>query len=103
MGQHFLFANATNSGIRFIHADILDVVQFAEDAQLRKFRDACQEHETQIRVARLEWAVEIPHYVPKRGQVLLLIHHIEKRGVIFVYQNNNLPAGLSISTSYKTL
>ena len=90
LGLHLLFTDTAEGSVWLVHADILNVVQFAENTQLRELRDACQEHETQIRVARLERAVEVPHHVPKRGQVLLFMDHVEKRSVIFVYQYDYL-------------
>jgi len=43
--EQFLLGDAANAGIGFVHADIGDVVQLAEDAELREFSDTCKEHE----------------------------------------------------------
>jgi hypothetical protein len=101
-GSAFPLRYATNSAYRFIHADILDVVHFAEDAQLREFRDTCQEHETQIGSHALRgcrnsalrseaWA----------GSSLHASHREAGRHICLSKQQP--AAGLSISTSYKTL
>ena len=47
LGQQFLFGDTADTGIRLIHAHVGDIVQLAEDAQLRELRDACQEDETE--------------------------------------------------------
>ena len=45
LGQQFLLGDTADAGVRLIHAHILDIVQLAEDAQLRKLRNARQEDE----------------------------------------------------------
>ena len=50
---HLFLSDATDGGIFGQHTDVLDVVQLAEDAQLRELGDTRQEHEAQIGVASL--------------------------------------------------
>ena len=61
--QQFRFRYAADAGIVILHGDVADIVQFAEDAELREFRDAGEEDEAQIWVAVFERTVEIAHDV----------------------------------------
>ena len=92
--EHLLLCYTADSGIVRVHADILDVVQLAEDTQLRELGDACQEDESQPGVAGLERAVEIAHDLAQHRQVALLVHYVQQRGVVFVNEHHYLPAGL---------
>ena len=65
-----------------IHADVLDVVQLAEDTQLGEFRNARQEHITQVWVAGLQRTIEVSHHVAEGRQVLFLVNHIQERSVV---------------------
>ena len=47
LGQQFLLGDATDTSIRQLHAHILNVVQLAEDTELRELRDASHEDETE--------------------------------------------------------
>ena len=59
--KHLLLRYATYSGIVGAHGYILQVVQLAENAELREFCDAREEHELQIRITVFEWRIEIAH------------------------------------------
>ena len=72
--------------------------QLAENAQLGEFGDARQEHETQVRVAALQRAVEIAHDVAQHRKVCLFMHHVQQRGIIFIDKDNDLTTGLLINT-----
>ena len=95
---YFFFRNTADGSIRFVHTDVLDIIQFTEDAQLGKLRDSGQKHIAQIRVTGFQRTVEVTHHIAKYGQILILMHYIKKRSIIFVNQDNNLFAGLLIST-----
>ena len=96
---HLLLRYATDGGVWLLHADVGNVVQFAEDAELGEFRYACEEHKAQIGVATLQRGIEVAHHVAKDGKVLFLVHHVEKRSVIFVYQDHDLLPGLLVGTN----
>ena len=49
-----LFRNATHSRIVIIHADILQLIQITEYADLREFRDSRKEGETQVTVGTFQ-------------------------------------------------
>ena len=100
---YFFFRNAADGSIRFIHTDVLDIIQFTEDAQLGKLRDSGQKHIAQIRVTGFQRTVEVTHHIAKYGQILILMHYIKKRSIIFVNQDNNLLAGLLKSALYHPL
>ena len=75
------------------HGDVLQVVQFAEYAQLRELVDPGDEYEPQVRVQALDGTVEVPHYLPHRHEPVLVVHHVEKRGVIFINYYDSLFSG----------
>ena len=59
-----------------MHADVGNVVQLAEDAQLGELGDAGEEDEAQVGVASLQGAVEVPHHVAEYGKVGFFMHHV---------------------------
>lgn len=87
-------AYAAERRILVEHADVLEVVQLTEDAELRKLGNASDEHKLQVRVEQLNGAVEVLHGLAKRQQVLFLVHHVEQRCVILVDDNHRFPPGL---------
>ena len=102
MLTHLLLRDATEGGVLREHADILDIVQLAEDAQLRELRDTCQEYETQIRIAGFQRTIEVTHHVAKPRQLLLLMHHVQQGSVVLVDQDNHLLTGLGVGTFDET-
>ena len=99
LSQHFFLADTANSSIRSIHTDVLDIIQFAEDAQLGKLCDTGEEHKTQIRIASFQRTVEIAHHIPKDRQILFFMDNVEKRSVVFINEDNDLPTGLLANTA----
>ena len=93
---HLVFGYAADGCILFCHAYVLDVVQFAEDTELRELGDACQEDIAQVRVACLEGTVKVAHHVPQGRQVPVFVHHVQDRRIVFVYQYDHLPAVFGI-------
>ena len=53
--QHLFFGNTTDAAEFRVHGYILQVVEFAKDAQLRELGYAREEHKLQIWVAVLQW------------------------------------------------
>ena len=97
MRQHLLLGDTANGSVGLIHTDILDIVQLAEDTQLGELGDTGQENKLQVRVASLQGAVKVTHDITQDIQILLLVHHIEQRSIVFVYKNHHLAASLFIS------
>ena len=61
LSEHLVLGYATHRGIVGTHGDVLQVVKFAEDAELRELGDAGEEKKFQMRVAVLQRRVEIAH------------------------------------------
>ena len=61
--EQSILRDATYPRIRFVHANILDVVQFTEDAQLRELGDTRHKHKTQYGLTVYLRTVEVtsPH------------------------------------------
>ena len=100
--QHFFFTDTADGRIRSIHTDVLNIIQFTKDAQLGKLGDAGEEHKTQIRIASFQRTIEIAHHIPKHRQILFFMDNIEKRGVVFINEDNNLTAGLMANATDKS-
>ena len=101
LGGHFLFRDAADGGVFRQHADVFNVVQFTEDAQLRELGDSRQEHEAQIRIAGFERAIKVAHDVAEDRQVLFFMRHVEQGGVVFVNEHHHLAARLFVCTMDK--
>ena len=104
--KDFLLRESADGGELRFHTDIDEVVEFAEDAHLRELRDARQEYEAQVRVAGFQWRVEVAHHLSQLRQVLLFVHHIQQRCIVFVNEHNHLLARLGVgmlNEPYKSL
>ena len=82
--KHFILADTAEGGVVGMHADVGNVVQLAEDAQLGELGDAGEEDEAQVGVAGLQGAVEVPHHVAEYGKVCFFMHHVQERGIVFI-------------------
>ena len=80
LGGHLLFRDATNRGVFRQHADVFNIVQFTEDAQLRELGDARQEDEAQVRVAGFERTIKLRMMLRRTGEILVFVHHVEQGG-----------------------
>ncbi len=98
----FRLGDSADRGELRKHGYVLKVIEFTEYAELDKFVDTRYENEAQIRVETLYRTIEIPHYLAHRNQPLPIIHHIKKRGVILVYDNDSFRSGLLDGTPYNT-
>ena len=85
-----------------MHADVLDVVEFGEDAQLGELRDAGEEYETEIGCRVFQGTAEIAHDLTELREDGLFMHDIEQRGVIFVDEYDDLTSGLFIGGADET-
>ena len=90
--KHFLLGDAADARILIIHRDIGDIVQLAEDAELRELGDAREEDEAEIRLTSLEWTKEIAHDVAELLQAVIIVGNVKKRRVIFVDEHHHLLA-----------
>ena len=103
LGQQFLLGDAADTGIRLIHAHVGDIVQLAEDAQLRELRDARQEDETEHRLISFQRTIEVAHRVAELIEFLLLMRHIQQRCVIFINEHHHLLARLPVNHFYQVI
>ena len=90
-------ADAADGGILVEHADIIEVVELAEDAELRELGNAGDESELQIWVEHFQRTIEVLHDATERLQILLLVHHVQQRGIIFIDDDYRLLARLLVS------
>ena len=99
--DHLLFGDAAYAGIVWSHGYVLQIVEFAEDAELRELGDAREEDKMQIWVAVFQRRIEIAHHIAQHGQCLVFMHHIKQRSIIFINENDHLLARLFIYRSNK--
>ena len=59
-------ADATDGRILVVHADVVKVVQFAEDAELRELGYASDKDKLQIRIEQFHGTIEVLHHLAKR-------------------------------------
>ena len=96
---NLLARDAADGGELGAECDIGNVVEGGKDAELREFRDACDEAETYHRLARLQALVELLHHAAVAGQLLLLMEHLKQRRVVFVDYHHHLAPRLLIGTA----
>ena len=101
LGQQFLFGDTADTGIRLIHAHVGDIVQLAEDAQLRKLRNARQENEAKQWLAIFQRTVEIAHRIAQDIEFFLLVSHIQQRCIIFIDEHHRLLTSLCCNSFYQ--
>ena len=99
--KHFLLGDTADAGVRLVHTHILDIVQLAEDAQLRKLRDARQEDKSEQWLAIFQGTVEIAHRIAQNIEFFLLMRHIQQRSVIFIDEHHSLLARLCCNCFYQ--
>ena len=77
-------ADATDSRILVEHADIVKVVEFAEDAELRELGNTRNEGKLQIWVELFQRTIEVLHNETQLLKIILLMHNIQQWGIIFI-------------------
>ena len=103
LGQQFLLGDATDAGIRLVHAHILDVVQLAEDAELRKLRDARHKDKSKHRLVSLQRTIEVAHCVTELIEFFFFMRHIQQRSIIFINEHHHLLASLLENHFYQVI
>lgn len=97
LADQLLLADAANGRELGVHADVLQVVELAENTELRELGDAGEEHEPQPCVACFEWRIELAHHLAECLELVGVVHHVEQRCVVFVDEHDDLLAGLVVS------
>ena len=96
-------ADTADGRVLVEQTDVVEVVEFAEDAELRELGDTRDEGELQVWVELLQGAVEVLHDAAERLQVFLFMYHIQQCGIIFVYDDHSLFARLLVSPLHDTI
>ena len=96
----FFKSDTAKRGIIIVHANIIQLVEIAEHADLRKLRHPGEEHKTQVTVCTLEYTIESFQRVTViRKQSIISPERLQKRLVILVNKHNNFTTGLLVSTT----
>ena len=103
MSKHFLLGDAAYCGKIRVHGNVCQVVQFAEDADLRELGDAGEEQEMQVGVGIFQRRVEVAHDVAKLGQGLVLVNHVKHGRVVFVDKDDHFLACLFVDVANEVL
>ena len=96
--EQFLLGDAAKRTEIIAHADVLQVIQFAEDAQLAELADAGDEEKAKILSQPFEGAEELPHLVAElllQGGVGIAV---QQGSIVLVNQHDHLLSGLLISS-----
>ena len=96
--QQFLLGDAAEGTEVIAHTDILQIVQFAEDAQLAELADTRDKKETEILTQPLERTEELAHLVAKLLLQKRIGIAVEQRSIVLVNQYHNRLAGLGVGT-----
>ena len=96
LGEQLLLGDSTYSRIFPVHRNIGDIIQFAEDAKLRKLGDTGEEDKAEIRVAILQWTIEITHDIAKILEIVILVCYIKKRSIVFINEHDHLLSRSSV-------
>ena len=92
--RQFTLGNTTTAAVFILQRENLEIIQLAEDAELTKLRDACNEYKANVSLLLLQGAEEISHDVADGLLQLFVTYRIMHRCVIFVDENDNLLTGL---------
>ena len=90
MCKQFFLGDAADACIIFVHRDEGDIVQFAEDANLRELGDAGKKDETEFCFAEFQRTEEVAHDVSQSILLLLFVCHVKHGCIIFVDEHNYL-------------
>ena len=95
--RQFTLGNTTTAAVFILQRENLEIIQLAEDAELTKLRDACDEYKADVSLLLLQRAEEISHDVADGLLQLFVTYRIMHWSIILIDENNNLFTGLSSS------
>lgn len=61
--RQFTLGNTTTAAVFILQRENLEIIQLAEDAELTKLRDACDEYKANVSLLLLQGTEEISHDV----------------------------------------
>ena len=96
--QQFLLGDAAEGTEVIAHTDILQIVQFAEDAQLAELADTRDKKKTEILPQPLERTEELAHLVAKLLLQKGIGITVKQRSIVLVNQHYNRLSGLGVGT-----
>ena len=101
-GIQFFLRDTTKTRIFVKHGYLLEVVQFGEDAELRKFSNSCDEHESEVCPLVLQDLIELAEHGAHGLQLFRLVHQSHDGGVVFVEYHDYLLARLFEGPVYES-
>ena len=96
--EELVLADTADGAILVLHADVRDIVQFAEDAKLAELGDARQKYEAQVFLLTLQRTDEVAHYISNLTLQFLVFHRVVHWRVVFVNEHHHLFASLGIGS-----
>ena len=86
----FLFGETADVGVGVVERDVLQVVQVAEDADVRELGHAGEEGEADVLVAGLEVGIETLEDIAELGQQRFVVNGLQQWLVVLVHQDDHL-------------
>ena len=93
--RQFTLSNTTTAAVFILQRENLEIIQLAEDAELTKLRDACDEYKANVSLLLLQGTEEISHDVADGLLQVFVTYRIMHRGIILIDENDNLFTCLS--------
>ena len=93
--SQFTLGNTTTATVFILQRENLEIIQLAEDAELTKLRDACDEYKANVSLLLLQGTEEISHDVADGLLQVFVTYRIMHRGIILIDENDNLFTSLS--------
>lgn len=108
--QQLFFHDTANTAVIIRHTDILQIIQFAEDAHLAELADTCQEKETEIFATLFQWTEKVTHNATDFFLQFRRTVSVQHGRIIFINQHHDLlpcllvcPADNTFDPSAKTI
>ena len=93
--SQFTLGYTTTAAVFILQRENLEIIQLAEDAELTKLRDACDEYKANVSLLLLQGTEEISHDVADGLLQVFVTYRIMHRGIILIDENDNLFTCLS--------
>ena len=99
----FLFCNSTQLHIRFVHRDIVQIIQVTKHTYLTKLGNSRQKGKADIPVHRFQHRIKTFQCITILLSQLLITDSLQHRFIIFINQNHHPLPRLFTGTLYNTL
>ena len=100
-GEQLLLADAADGLVVSLHGDVVQLVELAEHAHLRKLGDAGDEGKLQVVVLALQRPEEVLESLADGGHLLVVADAVEHHAVVFVADDHHAPPRLLVGSAHQ--